>query len=223
MSGNLCSAPLYFWHRVYRCQKCRGRGGGLFLLYIWVNLVDLYTRKNLTPSSKSANNSSTSCVALLVPSCQQVWNKPITTCSNLVDIIRPVSQRPRLYLPAPACLIMPSSLLQIVNSLFQTCSAVASSLIGVAHIHIFVFTNHKNNRFQKKLITQNTNTTLLYLRNCQWLVVSHREVFWTRYFSVFMWMIYCQLPKIVHQNRTLMTLNSFCPSESMTQTLRWLI
>ena len=124
--------------------------------------------------------------ALLVPSCQQVWNKLITTCSNLVDIIRPVSQRPRLYLTAPACLIMPSSVLQIVNSLFQTFSAVASSLIGVAHIHIFVFTNHKNNRFQKKLITQNTNTTLLYLRNCQWLVVSHREVFWTRYFSVFM-------------------------------------
>ena len=26
-----------------------------------------------------------------------------------------------------------------------------------AHIHIFVFTDHKNNRFQKKLITQNTN------------------------------------------------------------------
>ena len=28
---------------------------------------------------------------------------------------------------------------------------------GGAHIHIFVFTDHKNNRFQKKLITQNTN------------------------------------------------------------------
>jgi hypothetical protein len=28
---------------------------------------------------------------------------------------------------------------------------------GPTHIHIFVFTDHKNNRFQKKLITQNTN------------------------------------------------------------------
>jgi hypothetical protein len=28
---------------------------------------------------------------------------------------------------------------------------------GGAHIHIFVFTDHKNNRFQKKLIMQNTN------------------------------------------------------------------
>ena len=42
------------------------------------------------------------------------------------------------------------------------CSAVASSIIGGgggggADIHIFVFTDHKNNRFQKKLITQNTN------------------------------------------------------------------
>ena len=29
--------------------------------------------------------------------------------------------------------------------------------LGGAHIHIFVFTDHKNNRFQKKLITQTTN------------------------------------------------------------------
>ena len=35
---------------------------------------------------------------------------------------------------------------------------VASSIIGGgAHIHIFVFADHKNNRFQKKLIVQNTN------------------------------------------------------------------
>jgi hypothetical protein len=32
--------------------------------------------------------------ALLVPSCQQVWNKLFTTCNNLVDIIRLV---PRLF------------------------------------------------------------------------------------------------------------------------------
>ena len=28
---------------------------------------------------------------------------------------------------------------------------------GGTHIHIYVFTHHKNNRFQKKLIVQNTN------------------------------------------------------------------
>ena len=38
-----------------------------------------------------------------------------------------------------------------------TCSGGGRSLIGVAHIHIFVFTDCKNNRFQKKLMTQNTN------------------------------------------------------------------
>ena len=30
--------------------------------------------------------------ALLVPSCQQVWNKLLTTCNNLVDIIRLVAR-----------------------------------------------------------------------------------------------------------------------------------
>ena len=31
------------------------------------------------------------------------------------------------------------------------------SIIGGAHIHIFVFTDRKNNRFQKKLMMHNTN------------------------------------------------------------------
>ena len=46
-----------------------------------------------------------------------------------------------------------------LNGITIKISAVASSIIfgGGAHIHIFVFTDHKNNRFQKKLITQNTN------------------------------------------------------------------
>jgi hypothetical protein len=37
-------------------------------------------------------------------------------------------------------------------------SGAASSIIGGggANIHIFVFTDHKDNRFQKKLIMQNT-------------------------------------------------------------------
>jgi hypothetical protein len=30
--------------------------------------------------------------ALLVPSCQQVWNKLLTNCNNLVDIIRLVAR-----------------------------------------------------------------------------------------------------------------------------------
>jgi hypothetical protein len=30
--------------------------------------------------------------ALLVPSCQQVWNKLLTTCNNLVDIIRLIAR-----------------------------------------------------------------------------------------------------------------------------------
>ena len=39
------------------------------------------------------------------------------------------------------------------------CSGVANSIIGGggAHIHIFEFTDHKNNRFQTKLIAQNMN------------------------------------------------------------------
>ena len=36
-------------------------------------------------------------------------------------------------------------------------SGVASSIIGGAHIHIFMFTHRKNNRFQKKLPMQNMN------------------------------------------------------------------
>ena len=41
--------------------------------------------KNLT-TCKSANKPSTSCVARLIPSCQQVWNKLLTICNKLVDI-----------------------------------------------------------------------------------------------------------------------------------------
>ena len=36
-------------------------------------------------------------------------------------------------------------------------SGVANSIIGGAHIHIFVFTDHENNRFQTKLTVQNMN------------------------------------------------------------------
>ena len=46
-----------------------------------------FTLKNLPSRSKSANKPSTSYVRNVVPSCQQVWNKLLTTCNNLVDII----------------------------------------------------------------------------------------------------------------------------------------
>ena len=42
-------------------------------------------RKNLTSSLSTARQQVV--FALLVPSCQQVWNKLLTTCNNLVDII----------------------------------------------------------------------------------------------------------------------------------------
>jgi hypothetical protein len=38
----------------------------------------------------------------------------------------------------------------------HTFSGAASAIIGGANSHIFVFTDHKNNGFQKKLIMQNT-------------------------------------------------------------------
>ena len=36
-------------------------------------------------------------------------------------------------------------------------SGVANSIIGEAHIHIFEFTDHENNRFKRKLTVQNMN------------------------------------------------------------------
>ena len=89
--------------------------------------------------------------ALLVTSCQQVWNKLLTTCSKLRDIVRLVTSlfqqgcynhditillQPCVVNLVTSCcimtvsdlleqlvtgLIMPLSLLQVVNNLFQTC------------------------------------------------------------------------------------------------------
>ena len=48
--------------------------------------------------------------------------------------------------------------------------AVASSIIGGGtDIHIFVFTNHKNNRFQKKLTVQNLNIWISTPQLSSWL------------------------------------------------------
>ena len=56
----------------------------------------VYTRKNLASCSESANKPPTSrqqvVFAMLVPSCQQVWNKLLTTCNKLDDIIRLVAR-----------------------------------------------------------------------------------------------------------------------------------
>ena len=41
--------------------------------------------------------------------------------------------------------------------LYMLCSGAGRTIIGGANIHISLLTDCKNNRFQKKLITQNTN------------------------------------------------------------------
>ena len=60
------------------------------------------------------------------------------------------------------CLICLSSFKNWTRYVLILDRAVASSIIGGGgggwvHIHIFVFTDHKNNRFEKKLIVQNMN------------------------------------------------------------------
>ena len=53
---------------------------------------DYNTRKNLISCSNSANKRQQVVFALLIASCQQVWNKLVTTCNNLVDIIKFVAR-----------------------------------------------------------------------------------------------------------------------------------
>ena len=43
------------------------------------------------------------------------------------------------------------------GNIINMCRGAGISIIAGADIHIFVFTDCKNNRFQKKLIGQNTN------------------------------------------------------------------
>ena len=52
----------------------------------------IYTCKNLTTCSKSANKRQQVVFARLVTSCQEVWNKLLTTCNKLVDIVRLVTR-----------------------------------------------------------------------------------------------------------------------------------
>ena len=102
-----------------------------------------YTGKNLSACIVSLLTSRQQFVfSLLVSSCRQVWNKLLTICDNinLVDVIRLMTDTvvtillqpcnilviSRLYqtfwnILASSLLMPPSSLLQVVNSLFQTC------------------------------------------------------------------------------------------------------
>ena len=60
--------------------------------------------------------------------------------------------------PAVHLTVFYSVCLPCIMKLCNFTRPVASSIIGGgAHIHIFVFADHKNNRFQKKLIVLNTN------------------------------------------------------------------
>ena len=86
-----------------------------------------YTRKNLASCS-------TATVALLVPSCQQVWNKLLTTCNNLVDIIRLVArlfQQVR-YIHDVTILLQPC----VVN-LVQSCYIMTVSNLLEQHYNKF--------------------------------------------------------------------------------------
>ena len=65
-------------------------------------------------------------------------------------------------------------------------SSVASSIIEGVHIHIFVFTDRKNNKIQTRLITQNTNIWIwtpkklsIFLRRLYvHLFMQHVSVLW---------------------------------------------
>ena len=59
------------------------------MVVIELSISPIHTRKNLTSCSKFVNKPSTSC---LRNACQQVWNKLLTICNNLVDIIRLVTR-----------------------------------------------------------------------------------------------------------------------------------
>ena len=58
----------------------------------YVNNRIVYTRKNLTTCSKSANKPSPSCVRTACYKLSTSLNKLLTTCNNLVDIIRLVTR-----------------------------------------------------------------------------------------------------------------------------------
>ena len=77
-----------------RCIDCMGtkRARKQVSMLTWHLSNVFYTRKNLVSCSKSANKSSTSCVRTACPKLSTSFNKLLTTCNNLVDIIRLVAR-----------------------------------------------------------------------------------------------------------------------------------
>jgi hypothetical protein len=64
----------------------------VFVSVVGIQYICKYTRKNISHLVASLPTSRQQVVfVLLVPSCQQIWNKLLTTCNNLVDIIRLVA------------------------------------------------------------------------------------------------------------------------------------
>ena len=75
----------------------------------------------------------------------------------LVNNIFEVWENANIELPGKNVVVTVISPRFVVSG-YRGSRAVASSIIGgLADIRIYVFTHHKNNRFQKKLIVQNTN------------------------------------------------------------------
>ena len=60
--------------------------------------------------------------ARLVTSCQQVWNKLLTTCNNLVDIVRLVTRlfQQGCYNHDTTILLQPCNII-VISRLYQTC------------------------------------------------------------------------------------------------------
>jgi hypothetical protein len=131
---------------------------------------DNFRRKNLASCNKSANKPSTRCIRTAWQSCQQVWNNLLTTCTNLVEIIRLIARLfwqvrymldiTRLLQPCVDNLV--TSLLYIVavtNLLAQSCNK-ADDTINLLRVVNSLFQTCYN-----KLGTSNANTTCWQLVN----------------------------------------------------------
>jgi hypothetical protein len=75
---------MLYKHVLFTCDRIQ-----LTLNFGW------YTRKNAQVVTGLPTSRQQDIFALLVTSCQQVWNNLLTTCNNLVEIIRLVA---RLFL-----------------------------------------------------------------------------------------------------------------------------
>ena len=67
--------------------------GLMKMFLVWLNMNDYSTHVNISHCVASLPTSHQQVLfALLVPSCQQIWNKLLTICNKLVDIIRLVAR-----------------------------------------------------------------------------------------------------------------------------------